>query len=82
MVPTINRVVNCKWTQIERRLLGPMKNGVLHHRSGPTGDSLDGSFGCAILMVCPDTRERDGLTLILEVIFEFGGVERCAVSSK
>jgi hypothetical protein len=78
MVPTINRVVHRKWPQIERRLLGPMNN----HHSGPIGDRLDGSFGCAVLMVCPCARERDGLTLILEVIFEFGGVERCVVSSK
>jgi hypothetical protein len=75
-------VVHRKWQHIERRLLWPTKNGVKHHRLGPRGGRLDGSFGCAVLMVCPDARERDGLTFILEVIFEFGGVERCVVSSK
>jgi hypothetical protein len=59
-----------------------MKNGVQHHRPVPRGDRLDGSFGCAVLMMCSDARELDGLTFILEVIFKFGGVERCVVSSK
>jgi hypothetical protein len=59
-----------------------MKNGVQHHCSGPRGYRLDGSFGCAVLRVCPNARERNGLTFIIEVIFEFGGVEKCIVKSK
>jgi hypothetical protein len=82
MIPTINHVVHRKWPQIERHLLRPMKNGVQHHRSGPRGDRLDGSFGCAVLMMRSNARERDGLTFILEVIFKFGSVERCVVCSK
>jgi hypothetical protein len=54
MIPTINRVVHCKWPQIERRLLGPMKDRVQHHSTRPRGDGRDGSFGRTVLVVRSD----------------------------
>jgi hypothetical protein len=82
MIPTINRVVHCKWPQIERRLLGQMKDRVQHHSTRPRGDGLDGSFGRTVLAVRSDAGKSYCLTFIVEVILEVGSVKRCIIGAK
>jgi hypothetical protein len=82
MIPTINRVVHRKWPQIERRLLGPMKDRVQHHRTRPRGDCLDGSFGRTVLVMSTDDGKGYRLTFIVEVALELGGVKRCIISAE
>jgi hypothetical protein len=82
MIPTINRVVHRKWPQIERRLLGPMKDRVQHHRTRPRGDGFDGSFGRTVLVMGSDTGKGYRLTFIVEVILELGSVKRCVIRAK
>jgi hypothetical protein len=76
MIPTINRVVHHKWPQIERRLLGPMKDCVQHHHTRSRGDHLDGSFGSTVLVMCTNTGEGYHLCLVLEITPELDCVKR------
>jgi hypothetical protein len=82
MIPTINRVVHCKWPQIERRLLGPLKDRVQHHSTRPRGDFFDGSFGRTVLVVRSDAGKSYSLTFIVEVILELGSVKMCVIDAK
>jgi hypothetical protein len=82
MIPTINRVVHCKWPQIGRRLLGPMKDRVQHHSTRPINDGFDGSFGRTVLVVRSDAGKSYSLTFIVEVILELGSVKRCVIGAE
>jgi hypothetical protein len=75
-------VVHCEWPQIERRLLGPMKDRVQYYRMRPIGDFLDGYFVGTVLVMCTNAGEGYCLTLVLEITLELYYVERCVVSSE
>ena len=70
VVPKVNGIPHSKRPKVKVGTFWPNRKGVGHHSAGPTGNGFDGVLGGAILMMCANTREADGLTTGSEIISE------------
>ena len=63
-------MVDCHWPQAGIRHLRPVESRMNHHGSGYGHDSLDGTFGLAVMMVSTYSCVSDGLIKGREVLLE------------
>ena len=66
-IPDVGRMFKCERPQLWIELLRPMDQLVHHHRTGPVGIGLQGTFGYSILEVSSDSTESEGLVLSFAV---------------